>query len=87
MKTMTGSKLPQYFRQILWSYDFEKIDAEKDARTIIINSINYGNLSHWGWIIKSYGKDRIRDVVNECRAGEVRAGAKRLIEIMIADYA
>ncbi len=82
MKTITTSKIPLKFKPILWSYDFEKLDPQKNKKDIIINTINYGNLAHWYWILKYYGKTEIWKVVKQSRPTELRLGARRLAGII-----
>ncbi len=53
--------LPDIFRSVLWSYDFEKCDPEKMKNTIITNSLNYGNFSHWRFIKSFYGQEAIKE--------------------------
>ena len=58
----TTSQLPLFFRPILWSYDFDALDLETHKKAVIVNTINYGDLSHWRWVIRLYGKDMIREL-------------------------
>jgi len=57
---MKQQKLPQNFKPLLWSYKFSAIDPEKDKRTIIVNTINYGNWEQWRWIVTNYGRGYIK---------------------------
>lgn len=65
-------KLPEYFKPILWSYDFSKIDVYGDKAIIIINSINYGDLRHWRWIAAFYGKSEINELLSNRPSSEIR---------------
>ena len=60
---MSNPKLPPYFRPILWSYNFDKVDLLRDKKTVIINAINYGDLRHWRWIADFYGKSEVVEVL------------------------
>jgi len=82
MKTITTNKIPLNFKPILWSYDFEKLDSQNNKRDIIINTVNYGNLVHWFWILKHYGKNEVWQVVKHSRPTELRLGARRLAGII-----
>ncbi|KKR62670.1 hypothetical protein A2643_03920 [Candidatus Nomurabacteria bacterium RIFCSPHIGHO2_01_FULL_39_220] len=53
--------LPEIFRSILWSYNFEKCDPKKMKNTIITNAVNYGTFSHWRWIRSFYGSSVIEE--------------------------
>ena len=57
---MKQQKLPKNFKPLLWSYKFSAIDPEKDKRTIIVNTINYGNWEQWVWIMKNYGRGHVK---------------------------
>lgn len=71
-------KLPEFFKPILWSYDFPTIDSEKNKKVIIVNTINYGDLEHWHWLMQYYGKEAVRDVLEQIPSSEMRPRALRL---------
>jgi hypothetical protein len=56
---MSG-ELPPLFRQLLWSYDFSHVDADKHRKTIIGQALNYGTVEHWRWIKKHHGSTTMR---------------------------
>lgn len=76
--------LPESFRPLLWSYDFSKIDPEKDMKTIIIQAINYGNLKHWNWIINRYGLPSIKKILTSIVATEIHPRTRKLVSIMFS---
>ncbi|MBU2472793.1 hypothetical protein KKE74_02050 [Patescibacteria group bacterium] len=76
-------KLPQNFKYLLWSYDFSKIEPDRDQERIIINTINYGNWEHWKWIVKYYGKQKIKGIIREIPASEFRKRALKLISLIL----
>jgi hypothetical protein len=82
--TSTTSRLPGFFRPILWSYDFDALDLEAHKRAIIINTINYGDLPHWRWIIAHYGKAVIQDLLETLPTTELRPRAGRLASIIFS---
>jgi len=53
-------KLPEFFKSLFWSYDFSTIDPQKNEERVIVNTINYGDWEHWQWIIKHYGKEKVK---------------------------
>ncbi|MBI2023164.1 hypothetical protein HYT01_01195 [Candidatus Giovannonibacteria bacterium] len=77
-------KLPVSFKRLLWSYDFNAIDAEQYKRTIIVNVVNYGNLSEWRWIKKHYGRLEIKKILHEIKPTEIRNGARKLASLILA---
>ncbi|PJA88564.1 MAG: hypothetical protein CO139_02545 [Candidatus Moranbacteria bacterium CG_4_9_14_3_um_filter_36_9] len=76
--------LPKLFRSILWSYDFNSIDLEKDRKTIIVNAINYGNLKHWRWISGYYGQEIIKGTLESVPVTEIRSRAAFLASIIFS---
>lgn len=73
--------LPDFFRPILWSYDFSAIDPAKDKKTIIINTINYGDLVHWRWIGEYYGQEEIKKILERVPASEIRPRVLKLASL------
>lgn len=76
--------LPEFFKPLLWSYDFSKIDLEKNKNTIILNAINYGDWKHWQWLARYYGAEEVRRVLQQRRASEIRARAGRLASVVFS---
>lgn len=66
----------------MWSYNFNKIDSEKDKKVIIINTINYGNLEHWRWLHKTYGSKKIINILSKIPVSELRKEARELAGII-----
>jgi hypothetical protein len=83
VKMIKANQIPAYFKPLLWSYDFDKIDPQKNERDIVLNAINYGDLIHWSWILKRYGKTGVGRVVAQSRSTRLRPGARRLIMIIL----
>ena len=83
MKTETTISIPLYFKPILWSYDFKKLDLQKNKREIVLNTINYGNLIHWCWIVQNYGRKEVWQIIKQSRPTELRLGARRLAAVVI----
>lgn len=75
-------KLPEIFRPILWSYDFEKCDPEKMKNTIISNTITYGNLEHWRWIKSFYGVPEVQKTLSNISVSAIRPSAIKLANMM-----
>ncbi len=76
-------KLPEFFLPLLWSYGFSSIDVERDKRRIIINTINYGQWRHWQWIVNYYGRENIKQFIENTPISEFRSRALRLISILL----
>jgi hypothetical protein len=82
IEAKNSSSLPQYFKHLMWSYDFSAIDLQKNKKAIVVNTINYGDLRHWRWIVWFYGKEGIRNVLSQIPATEIRSRARRLVSIV-----
>lgn len=74
--------LPNFFKPLFWSYKFSAVDPEEQKKLIILNSINYGDLSHWKWITRNYGKKTIKQVLSDAPATALRIPAGRLAELI-----
>ncbi|OGI60552.1 hypothetical protein A2641_03400 [Candidatus Nomurabacteria bacterium RIFCSPHIGHO2_01_FULL_37_25] len=75
-------RLPEIFRSILWSYDFEKCDPKTMKNTIITNTIAYGDLDHWRWIKSFYGVSEVQKTLNNISVSAIRPSAIKLANIM-----
>ena len=74
--------LPVFFKPLFWSYRFDSLDPKKNKKTIIINSINYGNLKHWQWLNSCYGKEVIREIMAKVPATELKKRSARLAQLL-----
>ena len=84
MKKTKQTKLPEEFRHLMWSYEFSKIDVDEHKERIIINTINYGQWSHWQWIFHYYGKQQLKNIIQEIPESEFRNyRALRLISLIL----
>jgi hypothetical protein len=79
---MQESTLPETFRPLLWSYDFSRIDPLKHKKTIIVQALNYGTLAHWRWLVQSYGREGVRDVLTHIPASEIKPRSLRLASLV-----
>lgn len=74
--------LPDTFRSLLWSYDFNEIDPVRHKKTIIVQTLNYGTLDQWRWLIKSYGREGVREVLAQISASELKPRALGLAALV-----
>lgn len=79
---MKRQKIPSFFRPILWSYQFSKLNPEQDARAIMVQTINYGQWRHWLWLVRRYGKSKLRQILKEVPMSEFRPRALQLARIL-----
>lgn len=84
MKLKTkNSKLPSFFKPLFWSYKFSSVDPRKNKRTVIVNTINYGNWRHWKWIVDFYGREELKRAIEEIPQSEFRPSALKLISLLL----
>lgn len=76
------SKLPEFFRPLFWSYNFDSLNPELNPKTIILNAINYGSLKHWSWLKEHYGSKNLKEILKNIPATELKKRAGRLAEIL-----
>jgi len=86
MKTATAKtskkKLPDFFKAILWSLEWKKLDIEEDKEDIIVAAVNEGTLDHWRWIIDTYGRAEIRRVLQHRLSSEFHAESRNLAKVI-----
>ena len=78
------TKLPEFFKPILWSLKWDALDIEKDKEDIIVAAVNEGNLEHWRWIIQTYGKADIRRVLEHRLETEFHRESRNLAKIIFS---
>jgi len=78
------SMLPEIFKPFLWSYRFSAMDPERHKKTIIVQTVNYGDLRHWRWIADCYGKEEVRRVLTRTPASELRPRARKLAALIFS---
>jgi hypothetical protein len=83
MGNKKNNLLPKIFKPLLWSYRFEEINPKDSKKTIIVNSINYGDLPHWKWLFRHYGKSNLRHTIQNIPFSEFRPGAIKLMGLML----
>lgn len=84
VQNKSANSLPDFFRPLMWSYDFNLLDLEENKRTIILNTINYGDLKHWRWIAKHYGKDEVKKVLESIPAWALRNRVRKLVSLIFS---
>lgn len=81
---MSDKKLPDSFKVLFWSQNPEKIDLDLDKKTIIVNTINYGDLDQWRWINTLYGKELVKEILMKLPHTELRDHVKPLVQIVFS---
>lgn len=84
MKPKTENpRLLLFFKPLFWSYKFSSVNSQRDKKTIILNTINYGEWKHWIWIIKFYGRKEVKRIIEETPKAEFRVPALKLISLLL----
>lgn len=86
MPNKPNTRPPEIFRPLLWSYDFPKVDAERNKNAIIINALNYGDLKHWRWLIRHYGKNQVRKIIESAPVTEFRPQVRPLLALVFGAH-
>lgn len=71
-------QLPLSFKPLLWSLRWEDIDIDRDRADIILAAVNEGTLDQWRWLIATYGKATIREVLSQRLETELHPESRRL---------
>lgn len=82
-KSQKVIRVPALFRPLLWSLNWEALDAWEDREDIIMAALNEGRLEHVQWIITTYGKDEIRSVLARRLATEFHPESRNLATMII----
>jgi len=78
----TNQKLPSFFKPLFWGYDFNSIDSARNKNLIIVNTLNYGDLKQWRWLIKRYGRNNLKKIISLIPKSEFRKDVVKLIELL-----
>jgi hypothetical protein len=73
-----NSQLPLDLRPLFWSYNFDRLDKERDKKIIITNVLNYGDLKQWRWLAATYGHGEIVKILQQSQ--NIRSRAKKVAE-------
>lgn len=58
------SNAPSSVKAVLWSYDLDAIEMQKDKRIIISQVLNFGTEDAIKWLFKKYGFADIEQIAN-----------------------
>lgn len=81
-QTSKNPKLPEMFRSLMWSYKFEEIDPDVHYGELVVNTVNYGTLKHWRWLVDYFGKDRMKQILEERWETEFNRESLHLAQII-----
>ena len=81
MKTL-NTKLPTYFKPLFWGYKFESINLNTNKKLVIVNTLNYGGLKEWRWLVRAYGREDLRKAIIDIPESEFRKHVVTLIKLL-----
>lgn len=84
IQTEQKQRLPEMFRPLLWGLKWDALDAEEDKDDIIVAAINEGTLAHWRWLIQTYGKDTVHDVLEHRLETEFHPESRNLAQVIFS---
>ncbi|MGK5094987.1 hypothetical protein WDW89_23630 [Deltaproteobacteria bacterium TL4] len=64
------TSLPDFLSGVLWSYDLNALDIQKNAKRIITNTLLYGDIEAVQWLFKNYSREEIRTAIERPLKGE-----------------
>lgn len=59
---MQTSVIPKRLQSVLWSYDVDKLDLNRDRAYIIHQVLIHGSLADFNWLLSIYSRKEIIDV-------------------------
>jgi len=62
-------EIPKKMQWLLWSYDIDSLDLERDKDYIITQVLNYGTWEDLKWLFKVYSEREIKNVVKKPARG------------------
>jgi hypothetical protein len=68
-KKEKDKRILKKLQKILWSYDIDSLDLEKDKDYIVTQVLNYGTLEGVKLLYKLYSEEDIREVVKNPKKG------------------
>lgn len=78
------SPLPLSFRPLLWSFRWSEINIHEDKEDIIMNTINEGTMRQWHWLVKTYGKDVVGNVLKKRLQSEFHPESFNLAKVIFS---
>ena len=84
MQKIKKNRPPKIFQPLLWSFQWRDIDVVEDKDAIIVNAVNEGTLAHWHWLIQTYGKKTIKQVLEQHLASEFHPESRNLAKVVFS---
>ncbi|MCS6920271.1 MAG: hypothetical protein NZM28_10905 [Fimbriimonadales bacterium] len=76
-KESARASLPEFLRPLFWEVEFRKLSPEKHQSYICLRIIEHGDLQALRWMVRYYGKPRLRQWLIERQGRGVSPRALR----------
>src|SRR5580698_2015477 len=83
-KQFPNSRLPDSLRPFFWSYRFEELEPGRDEKTVVTQLINYGSLTEWRWLIRQYGTEEVKRLLQSLPATEIKPRTRVLASLLFS---
>jgi len=84
METKTRRHPPRIFATLIWWARLEDLDIEEDREDLIVSAVNEGTLVHWRWLIATYGKKVVRQVLEKRLVSEFHPESRSLAKVVFS---
>lgn len=81
-KIFENKKIPKNLEPLFWSYDFDSLSLKKSKKHVVKQILNYGDMDDWEWLVSTYGKENIREMVKQLYASEFNPATLKLIKLI-----
>lgn len=61
--------LPPYTKPYFWSWNFEKLNPDKDRKLIVDQILNWGDKKATDWLFFFYGKEEVKNIASTIPTG------------------
>ena len=78
--------IPTNIQKLFWDVDRQKLNVASNRKSIIERVLNYGVLSDWRWLMRTYGAETVEEVVSARGSflrTNVREQSRRLLSLLI----
>lgn len=74
-------KLIPSIKKLFWEVNQDKLDTNKNKKSIIVRTLNYGTINDWKFLKQNYGSKTIIEILNSNRSG-VREKTEKLARLI-----
>ena len=75
---------PEIFRPFIWWTKWDDVDVQEDKEDLVVSAVNEGTLAHWRWLVKTYGKEEIRKILQKRLATEFHPESRNLAKLIFS---